>query len=220
MTANDPYQSSNAPTDPDQRLVGHAERMTAGNSLSEALGGGYIDLDEYDRRLTLANNARTHSDIREALRGLEGATGTNHQERHDPYTIDDIDKLIARVNRRDQLVRGSNVIAGILLVVAVFIWPSDVNGGMSDAAGATMMVSIVWLLGLGRPIIRAITKVSVKDVRLVRALDRLNPLLRTQQLERLRQGGQAAAESEFWVREFGRTGKWIGPGAEQAEAGR
>lgn len=219
MTAHAPHQHqpSNASSDPNQRLVGHAERMAASNTLTEALGGGYLDLAEYDRRLTLTNSARTHADIREALRGLEGATnaaGVERQERHDPYTIDDIDELLARVHRRDQLVRWSNVIAGIVLVVAIFVWPNDANGDMSDAAGTAMMVSIVWLLGLGRPIIRAITKVSVKDVRLVRALDRLNPLLRAQQLESLRQGGRQAAESEYWVREYGRTGKWIGPDAE------
>lgn len=218
MTAHDPYQHqpSNASSDPNQRLVGHAERMAAGNALTEALGGGYLDLAEYDRRIALTNSARTHADIREALRGLEGVTsaaGVERQERHDPYAIDDIDKLLARVRRRDQLVLWSNVIAGIVLVAA-FAWPNGADGVMTDEAVGVAMVSLVWLLGLGRPIIRAITKVSVKDLRLVRALDRLNPLLRAQQLESLRQGGRQAAESEYWVREYGRTGKWIGPDAE------
>lgn len=220
MTTNNPFQASNTPSNPGERLVGHAERMAAGNSLTEALGGGYIDLAEYDRRLAIANNAKTHSDIHEVLRGLEAVTTAHSQEQDNPYTIDDIDKLIVKVNLRNRFVLWSNIIAALLLITAIFVWPHTPEGEMSDPAGAVMVLSMVWLLGFGFLITRAISRVSRKDIRFVRALGRLNPLLRAQQLEKLRRGGREAAESEYWVREFGRRGKWLGPNAEQSENAR
>lgn len=68
-----PAGSIGTMTDPDTLRVGDREREQAVAVLHEAVGGGYLDLSEFEERSRTVYAARTRGDLREALADLPGA---------------------------------------------------------------------------------------------------------------------------------------------------
>lgn len=62
-----------APDDPDRLRIGDREREQAATLLHEAVGAGYLDLDEFDDRSRRVYAARTRADLRATLADLPTA---------------------------------------------------------------------------------------------------------------------------------------------------
>lgn len=62
-----------AMTDPNDLRVGDREREQAVGALHDAVGGGYLDLTEFEERSQIVYAAKTRGDLRAALADLPGA---------------------------------------------------------------------------------------------------------------------------------------------------
>lgn len=68
-----PQGSVGTMTDPDRLRVGDREREQAVALLQDAVGGGYLDLQEFEERSRIVYAARTRGDLRAPLADLPGA---------------------------------------------------------------------------------------------------------------------------------------------------